>query len=233
MLSINELNVSIYFIAAVAVIFLGTKFSTPGATRVFAFATLFSIFFSMGLMVGHGAIPFPGLWILGSCWYTDSCSRMYGDTQSLLLLTLVPMLVQWMIILTISFIAHYMYKRMELDLAVSNDMGKETNKHKFIIGIVWLVVGVAVFLIPIMSIASVYFRGEAVHAYQAFYYVFSIRSFVAILHISAGYFLLKNRTWAHRLCLPISVLSLLSIPVGTALGAYYLWYYFVFEKQTR
>ncbi len=234
MFSINELNVSIYLIVAVVVILLGTKFSVPGATRVFVFATLFSIFFAMGLVVGHGAMPFPGLWILGSCWYkTDLCSKMYGDSVwGLLLLTAIPMFVQWLIVLAISFAAHTVYKRVELDQPVSNDMGKEAYKHKRIIGIAWIVVGIAVFLIPVVSIAYVYFRGEVVHGYQAFYYVFSIRSLVAILQIIAGYFLLKNRSWVHRLCLPIAIFTLLSFPFGTALGAYYLWYYFAVERQT-
>lgn len=225
--SINELNVNIYLLAAVAVIFLGTKFSTPGAARVFTFATLFSVFFSMGLLGGHGVMPFPGIWILSSCWYADSCSEMYDGTSGLFLFTLLPMLVQWMIVLAVSFVTYYVYKRMGFDQPTPNETNEKTNRHKRIIGIAWTVVGVAFLLIIILSIGYLYLKGETVVTKQ----LFPIRTFFALLQISAGYSLLKNLSWAHWLCFPLSILSLLSIPIGTALGGYYLWYYFTIERK--
>lgn len=227
MLEINELHVTLYIIVAVAIIFLGTKFSMPGAERVFAFATLFSLFFSMGIIVGHGVIPFPGLWILGSYWYKESCSKMYGDTSYLMYFTLIPMFVQWLIILAISFATYYVFSQMEFAQAISNEANDNAKKHKRIITIAWLVFGICVFLIPVVSIGYVYFIGEKVQFYQ----LFSVRIIIALLQMIAGFSLLKNIFWAHWLCLPLSVLSLLSFPIGTALAAYYLWYYLSIERK--
>jgi hypothetical protein len=65
------------------------------------------VFFSMGLIVGHGVMPFSGLWILGSCWYADSCTKMYGGMEGVLYFILIPMLMQWVIILVFSSLTYY------------------------------------------------------------------------------------------------------------------------------
>lgn len=228
MLNTNVMSVSIYLIIAVLVIFIGTKYSTTGARRVFVFATLFSLFFAMGLLVGHGIMPFPGLWILGSCWYTNSCTDMYGDTKILLLFTVAPMLLQWIIILAISFLVYFFYKRMGFDKPAPQNTSEKALKHRRIIAISWIIFGVIFFLTLIFSISNMYVTGGNLYVQR----LFSIRVVIALLQITAGYTLLRNLSWAHWLCLPLSVVSLLLIPFGTILGAYYLYYYFMIERNT-
>lgn len=52
-----------------------------------------------------------------------------------------------------------------------------------------------------------------------------------LVNFSAGYSLLASLPWSRWLCLPVAVLSLPAFPIGTALGGYYLWYYFAVEKK--
>ena len=49
--------------------------------------------------------------------------------------------------------------------------------------------------------------------------------------IIAGYGLLHLRPWAHTLTIIVSILNLLSMPLGTALGIYSLWV--LFNKDTK
>ena len=55
--------------------------------------------------------------------------------------------------------------------------------------------------------------------------IFSIPSIIA------GYGLLKLRPWAQTLTIVVSILNLLSIPFGTAVGIYGLWV--LFNKDTK
>ena len=42
----------------------------------------------------------------------------------------------------------------------------------------------------------------------------------------AGFNLLRNKIWAFKLCLPISLIGMvLLFPLGTILGIYYLWFH--------
>lgn len=228
MLNIDEVSVIIYFIVALVVIGFGTKLSQPGPVRVFVFATLLSVFFSMGLLVGHGALPFPGLWILGSCWHTDSCSRMYGDAKGLFLFVLGPMFVQWIIVLLASFGLYYVAKRTGFDQSVPIVMGEKAIKHRRIIGIGWLVVGAAGLLLSVYSILQIPLNVRHPGTILALI----PGATVPLLFICGGYSLLRNFSWSRWLCLPSSVLAMLAFPVGTVLGGYYLWYYLTIEKQT-
>lgn len=58
-----------------------------------------------------------------------------------------------------------------------------------------------------------------------FVFVFSVPSIIA------GYGLLHLRPWAHTLTIVVSILNLLSMPFGTALGIYSLWV--LFNKDTK
>lgn len=226
MFNIDGFSVTIYLIVAVVVIALGTKLSQPSHARVFVFATLLSVFFSMGLLVGHGALPFPGLWILVSCWYTDSCSKMYGDTKSLFLLTLVPMVVQWIIVLVASFGLYYLAKRTGFNQSVPIIMGEKAIKHRRIMGIGWLIVGAAGLLLSVYSILKIPLTAR----HPGIILGFIPGATVPLLYLCGGYSLLRNLSWSRWLCLPSSVLALLNFPVGTTLGGYYLWYYLTIEK---
>ncbi|WP_218353977.1 hypothetical protein [Alteromonas lipotrueiana] len=47
-----------------------------------------------------------------------------------------------------------------------------------------------------------------------------VASFLALL---SGIYLIKGNELAHRFALPVSVIILFSVPVGTIVGAVYLW----------
>jgi len=55
--------------------------------------------------------------------------------------------------------------------------------------------------------------------------------FIAIPGIIGGFGLLKRQSWARILVLIISVLYLIRIPVGTALGVYSIWA--LLNEETR
>lgn len=210
MLNNVDLMLIAYLLVAAVTIYFGIKISRPGYMRAFVFATLFSVFFSMGIFFGHGVGVFPGILLLGACILTDECSRIYGNTSAMLLYTLVPMLVQWAIILIVSFGLSYLAKRTGFDQSVPIVMSEKAIKHRRIIGAIWILLAIIVLL----------FSGKTLSS------VVSI-----VLLVIVGFSLISNLSWSRWICLPFSVLALLNIPIGTAIGGYYLWYYFSIEKQ--
>jgi len=54
-----------------------------------------------------------------------------------------------------------------------------------------------------------------------------------VIQITAGYALLKNHRWAHKVSIPASLLLLISFPFGTLLGLYYLWFRFLSKSRRR
>ena len=46
---------------------------------------------------------------------------------------------------------------------------------------------------------------------------------LSVLHVVGGWGLLKRQKWARYLVMVLSVMDLLNIPIGTALGVYSLW----------
>ncbi|MCF6256644.1 MAG: hypothetical protein L3K25_10185 [Gammaproteobacteria bacterium] len=238
MLNINGLSVIIYLIVAVAVIAFGTKVSRPGSTRIFVFAALFSVFFSMGIVVDHGIGTFPGFWLIGYCWYTDTCSKMFGSTGGLLFYTLLPMFVQWAIILMIFFGLFHLAKRTGFDQPVPIVMSEKAKKHRRIIGIVWIILAGLWFFILINSIMKIPATQLAELKVPITQWdpwkllILMQRAIFPLLCLGVGYSLIKNLSWSRWLCFPFSVLALLTFPIGTAIGGYYLWYYLTIEKQT-
>jgi hypothetical protein len=53
--------------------------------------------------------------------------------------------------------------------------------------------------------------------------VFLFIAALGVLHVATGYGLLRRTRWARPLGLVTGALSLLSFPLGTALGVYALW----------
>ena len=51
---------------------------------------------------------------------------------------------------------------------------------------------------------------------------------IAALFLAVGLTLILNYRNSHWVCLPISVMMLIYVPIGTALGGYYLWYFWMF-----
>ena len=92
------------------------------------------------------------------------------------------------------------------------------NLHKQIIGICWLLLGALIIAFLVMKLDSV----------QILLVILGMLA--GLIYLAAGFSLLANLRRSHWICLPCSALSLLSFPVGTLLGIYYLWYYFRIEQ---
>jgi len=58
-------------------------------------------------------------------------------------------------------------------------------------------------------------------------------SISGIMQIAAGYALLKNHRWAHKISIPVSLLLLIAFPFGTLLGLYYLWFRFLSKSRKK
>ena len=56
---------------------------------------------------------------------------------------------------------------------------------------------------------------------------------VGILFIAVGLTLILNCRHAAWICLPFSVMMLIYIPLGTAIGGYYIWYFmkFIYKRK--
>jgi hypothetical protein len=46
-----------------------------------------------------------------------------------------------------------------------------------------------------------------------------------------GFYLVKNKPWAFKICLPVAFCNLIFIPIGTVLGLYYLWFHHKYVKN--
>ncbi len=88
------------------------------------------------------------------------------------------------------------------------------NIHKRIIGICWIIFGGLIISLLAVNFPSVETR------------VAVIGSLAGLTFLGAGFVLLANLPRSHLVCLPAAALSLFSIPIGTVVGVYYLWYYF-------
>ena len=93
------------------------------------------------------------------------------------------------------------------------------NTHKRIIGILWIVTALILAVLLLLTFGQL--ASQMIVA----------ASLLCLVQLLAGYALLKNLRWSRWLNLPLAVVSLSNIPLGTLIGAYYLWYYFKHEWQ--
>ena len=57
---------------------------------------------------------------------------------------------------------------------------------------------------------------------------------IAALFLAVGLTLILNYRHSHWMCLPLSVMMLIYFPIGTALGGYYIWYFWKYiYRQNR
>ena len=58
---------------------------------------------------------------------------------------------------------------------------------------------------------------------------------VAALFLAVGLTLILNYRRSYWVCLPFSVMMLIYFPLGTALGGYYLWYFwkYVYRRESN
>jgi uncharacterized membrane protein YesL len=103
------------------------------------------------------------------------------------------------------------------------------NKHRVTIG--WLFVGVAMLLAVFLvfawnkSAAAV----DVSHARTVLWLALA----VALLFCAVGVTLLLDYRYSVWICLPFSLAILFSPPLGTMLGAYYLWYFWKFVYKPK
>jgi hypothetical protein len=97
-------------------------------------------------------------------------------------------------------------------------MAVDKNFHKRIIGVCWLLLGALILSMLVTSHA-------AIETSKLF-----VGGLEGLLFTASGFMLLARLPNSWRLCLPCAALSLFTVPVGTTIGFYYLWYYFRREK---
>jgi hypothetical protein len=90
-------------------------------------------------------------------------------------------------------------------------------------GALGVVVGVFVFLVLGIAGAASGEAGAAVAAGGVGLFVAIIIAVVSLPSLIAGWGLMKRKSWSRMLAIVLGALSLLSIPVGTALGIYTIW----------
>lgn len=100
--------------------------------------------------------------------------------------------------------------------------------HRRIIGYLWLVTGGA--RLALLSYAILRHTPDLLDPDTALRLLPG--AMLSLLALCGGYALLRNRPWSRWLCLPVSILSLTAVPVGTLTGGYYLWYFVTFEKPS-
>lgn len=92
------------------------------------------------------------------------------------------------------------------------------NTHKRIIGICWIMFGALI--LSLLALKLDQLQGGAVVAVVL----------VGLTFLAAGFSLVANLRNSSWICLPCSALSLFTFPIGTVIGAYYLWYHFKVER---
>ncbi|MCK9201453.1 MAG: hypothetical protein WA056_07385 [Gallionella sp.] len=90
--------------------------------------------------------------------------------------------------------------------------------HKRIIGICWIIFGALI--LSLLALKFDQLLGPAAVA----------GVLVGLTFLAAGFSLVANMRRSSWICLPCSALSLFTFPIGTVIGAYYLWFYFKVER---
>jgi len=100
------------------------------------------------------------------------------------------------------------------------------SKHERVLGVGFLLLGLLAMVLLLFTLLSL--PDPKVLREEWFGFVLAVA--ICALEILAGYALLSAKRWSARICLPVAVLALLSFPIGTLIGGYYLWYYFKFVR---
>lgn len=93
------------------------------------------------------------------------------------------------------------------------------NLHQRIIGICWVLSGALILSLLAVNLDAAGTRASVVGV------------LLGLTFTAAGFALLANLPRSEYVCLPAAALSLLSFPVGTPIGVYYLWYRFIRQRS--
>lgn len=104
------------------------------------------------------------------------------------------------------------------------------DKHVQIVGILHIALGVLGLMIGGFVFFAVVGSGMLSGDYEAMFITSTVGTAIAVFFavcslpgLIGGIYLLKRANWARILIIIVSVLSLLNLPVGTAVGIYSLW----------
>lgn len=117
-----------------------------------------------------------------------------------------------------------------ISYAVSRSQGDDQKEaltlddHRMILGALFITFGVVKFL------GVIYFSVTADDTSGSDVLYILVASG---LYCVAGYSMIYTTPWSFRLCVPLAGVSLIFIPLGTALGVYYLWFYFRHVQSLR
>jgi hypothetical protein len=103
------------------------------------------------------------------------------------------------------------------------------DKHRVIIG--WLFASVAMFIT--VFVVFTWKRAFGVDAVPHTQEVVKNAVAVAVLFSAVASALLLKYRYSAWLCLPVSVTLLFYFPMGTILGAYYLWYFWRYVYKAK
>ncbi|MEE9169252.1 MAG: hypothetical protein V3U73_05765 [bacterium] len=104
------------------------------------------------------------------------------------------------------------------------------DKHVTLVGILHIACGALGVLIALICFVAITGGGLLSGDYEAIYITSTVGTavgvFILVLSVPGiigGIFLLKRAEWARIFVLILSVIDLLNIPIGTAIGIYSLW----------
>jgi len=98
------------------------------------------------------------------------------------------------------------------------------DKHRIILG--WLYEAMAMLLAVFITFAWKRVFSPDAPPHEANIILYAIA--VAALFFALGLTLILKYRRSHWMCLPFSVVILAYFPIGTALGGYYIWYFWKF-----
>ncbi|MDH2915424.1 MAG: hypothetical protein PXX77_00960 [Gallionella sp.] len=93
--------------------------------------------------------------------------------------------------------------------------------HRQIIGISWLMLGALIFSLLVLKLDSA--TNAAVIG----------GVLMGLLFLAGGFVLLANLRKFSWMCHPCAALSLLTFPIGTVIGIYYLWFFIRSTQMAR
>ncbi len=103
------------------------------------------------------------------------------------------------------------------------------DRHRVIIG--WLFEAVTMLLAVFIAFTwkKAFGTEVAIQEQQLVFYAVA----VAVLFLAVGLTLILNYRHAAWICVPFSVMMLIYVPIGTALGGYYLWYFwkYIYKRE--
>ena len=94
-------------------VYVGRKFA-PGPLRAFLRATVIALFFAFGIVTNHGAAPIPFMAIVIGCLF-GQCAGV-GGPYDFLVWVLMPVAIQWAILVGIFMAWHALTSRRKARL---------------------------------------------------------------------------------------------------------------------